>query len=176
MIATSASVFVFGMGVNMQVSLVICLLTAITHPFATAVVSVACFLGFRLVQHVWTSGMSLSLGFIKLGPARCAGLIIASLCCSVIATFGTIIFTFIGIATAVVATHATLRQVQGAEAEMAVAASDREHIASLHLAEVGGASSTAGRTTKAESPPSTGESTLARPRHKAGPANDPKSN
>jgi hypothetical protein len=101
-----------------------------------------------------------------LGPPEIAGLVLASLFCSVIATFGTIIFTFIGIATTIVVAHAGLRQVEGAEAAMADAARDRDHADSLDLAEAGASEHVT------DSPMEDREGGSTRSRHKAEPLSD----
>lgn len=120
-----------------QVTLAVCLLTALTHPLATIVVGVAAFLGYKLSDYATRTSLRVQVGGRTLGPAHVSGLVAASLFVCVVFTFGMIVFTFIGVATTVVMAHAVLRSVAGATDALSRSADQRKHGESLEAAEAG---------------------------------------
>ncbi len=120
-----------------QVTLAVCLLTALTHPLATIVVAVAAFMGYKLSDYAARTSLRVQVAGRTLGPAHVSGLVSASLFVCVVLTFGMIVFTFVGVATTLVMAHAVLRAVPGAAEALSRSADQRKHGQSLEAAEAG---------------------------------------
>lgn len=118
-------------------TLAVCLLTALTHPLATIVVAVAAFLGYKLSDYATRTSLRVQVAGRTLGPSHVSGLVSASLFICIVLTFGMIVFTFIGVATTLVMTHAVLRAVPGASDALSRSADQRKHGESLEAAEAG---------------------------------------
>lgn len=139
----------------------VCLFTAATHLMATIVVVVAAFLGYRMVAYAQKAKVSFDVAGRRLGPEHISALVGVSLLVCVIFTFGTIVFTFVGIATTIVVLHALIRR-SGGRAD--ASAGEVKHAESLHAAESGGTSA-GRRSPEASQVPAAGEQLSARTRH-----------
>jgi NAD/NADP transhydrogenase beta subunit len=78
---------------------------------ATIAVAIAVALGWRLSSYAHETGLSFRVLSYNLSPSHISAAVGFSLLASVLATFGSVIFFFLGIATTTIMVHALLRNV-----------------------------------------------------------------